>query len=70
MPERFEKPEQYINLLLVLGIKGDYETVSKIIYDCMRRKEEAIAYTLALEVSEMHGFNKKVLANIPIETEF
>jgi len=23
-----------------------------------------------LEISEIHGFNKKVLANIPIEAEF
>ena len=54
----------------VLGVKGDYEAVSKIIYDCVKRGELEIAYTLALEVSEMHGFNKKVLSNIPIEAEF
>jgi hypothetical protein len=56
--------------LQVLGVKGDYEAVSKIIYDCVKRGELEIAYTLALEVSEMHGFNKKVLSNIPIEAEF
>ena len=70
MPEKFTQATQYINLLTVLGVKGDYEAVSKIIYDCAKRGELAIAYTLALEVSEIHGFNKKVLSNIPIEAEF
>lgn len=54
----------------MLQIKGDYEIVSKIIYELVKRGEKEIAYTLALEVSEIHGFNKKVLASIPIEAEF
>jgi hypothetical protein len=34
----------------VLQIKGDYEIVSKIIYELVKRGEKEIAYTLALEV--------------------
>jgi hypothetical protein len=70
MPEKFASPAQYISLIQLLQVKGDYEAVSKIIYDCTKRGEFEIAYTLALEISEIHGFNKKVLANIPIESEF
>jgi hypothetical protein len=35
----------------------------------VKRKQLEIAYTLALEVSEMHGFNLKVAKAIPIEVE-
>lgn len=62
-------PQQYINVLQILYSKGDFEAVSRIIYDCLKTNQKEIAYTLALEVSEMHGFNKKVLASIPIEAE-
>ena len=68
--EGFNSPNQYLNLLQLLQIKGDYEIVSKIIYELVKKGEKEIAYTLALEVSEIHGFNKKVLASIPIEAEF
>ncbi len=37
MPEKFASSAQYINLIQVLQIKGDYEAVSKIIYDCTKR---------------------------------
>ena len=37
IPEKFSSPAQYINLIQVLQVKGDYEAVSKIIYDCARR---------------------------------
>lgn len=67
MPKQFSSPNQYINLVQVLQVKGDYEAVSKIIYDCTKRRELEVAFTLALEISEIHGFNKKVLANIPFE---
>lgn len=67
LPEKFSSPAQYISVVHLLQVKGDYEAVSKIIYDCTKRGELEIAYTLALEISEIHGFNKKVLANIPIE---
>lgn len=63
-------PSQYINILQVLQIKGDYEIVSRIIYELVKSGEKEVAYTLALEVSEIHGFNKKVLASIPIEPDF
>jgi hypothetical protein len=63
-------PSQYLNLLQVLQIKGDYETVSQIIYELVKKGEKEVAYTLALEVSEIHGFNKKVLASIPIEADY
>ncbi len=39
MPEKFSSPTQYINLIQLLQVKGDYEAVSKIIYDCTRRGE-------------------------------
>lgn len=39
IPENFSSPSQYINLIQVLQVKGDYEAVSKIIYDCTRRGE-------------------------------
>jgi 26S proteasome regulatory subunit N2 len=39
IPENFSCPHQYINLIQVLQVKGDYEAVSKIIYDCTRRGE-------------------------------
>lgn len=39
LPDQFSSPSQYINLLQVLGVKGDYEVVSKIIYDCTKRGE-------------------------------
>jgi hypothetical protein len=64
--EGFASPSQYLNLLQLLQIKGDYEIVSKIIYELVKKGEKEIAYTLALEVSEIHGFNKRVLASIPI----
>jgi hypothetical protein len=38
------------------------------VYDLLKNGQKEIAYTLALEVSEMNGFNKKVLAAIPIES--
>ena len=60
-------PSQYINILQVLYAKGDYENASRLIYECLKNNRKEIAYTLALEVSEMHGFNKKVLSAIPIE---
>jgi len=56
---------QYLNLLQLLYVKGDYELASKVIYELVKRGEKEIAYTLALEVSEIHGFNRKVLAAIP-----
>lgn len=37
IPEKFSSPTQYINLVQVLQVKGDYEAVSKIIYDCTKR---------------------------------
>ena len=37
IPEKFSTPAQYINLVQVLQVKGDYEAVSKIIYDCTKR---------------------------------
>ena len=39
IPESFSSPTQYINLIQVLQVKGDYEAVSKIIYDCTKRGE-------------------------------
>jgi hypothetical protein len=39
IPENFSSPTQYINLIHVLQVKGDYEAVSKIIYDCTKRGE-------------------------------
>ena len=62
-------PSQYINILQVLYAKGDFENASRLIYECLKNKHKEVAYTLALEVSEMHGFNKKVLSAIPIESE-
>lgn len=41
-------PSQYLNLLQVLQIKGDYETVSQIIYELVKKGEKEVAYTLAL----------------------
>lgn len=61
---------QYLNTIQILYIKGDYENASKIIYDCLKDGKKELAFSLALEVSEMHGFNKKVLSAIPIESEF
>ncbi len=37
IPEKFSSPTQYINLVQLLQVKGDYEAVSKIIYDCTKR---------------------------------
>ena len=37
MPEKFASPAQYISLIQLLQVKGDYEAVSKIIYDCTKR---------------------------------
>ena len=62
-------PNQYINILQILYAKGDFENASRLIYECLKNNKKEIAYTLALEVSEMHGFNKKVLSAIPIENE-
>ena len=39
IPSKFSSPSQYINLVQILQIKGDYEAVSKIIYDCTKRGE-------------------------------
>ena len=61
------EPTQYMNLLQLLQIKGDYENIAKAIYELIKRGEREIAYTLALEVSEINGFNKKVLDAIPVE---
>jgi len=61
------EPTQYMNLLQLLQIKGDYENIAKVIYELIKRGEREIAYTLALEVSEINGFNKKVLDAIPVE---
>lgn len=61
---------QYINLVIMFKYNNDYETVSGIIYELVKRKEVEIAFTLALEVSEMHGFNLKVANAIPVEVEF
>lgn len=44
-------PSQYISLLQMLYVKGDFEIVAKIIYDCVKRNEREISYTLALEVA-------------------
>lgn len=46
--EGFNSPNQYLNLLQLLQIKGDYEIVSKIIYELVKKGEKEIAYTLAL----------------------
>jgi hypothetical protein len=46
--EGFSSPNQYLNLFQLLQIKGDYEIVSKIIYELVKRGEKEIAYTLAL----------------------
>lgn len=70
IPEKLSTPTQYLNILQILQVKGDFERVAQIIYECVKREEREIAYTLALEVSEMHGFNKKVLASIPIENAY
>lgn len=53
-----------------MQIKGDYENAAKVIYELIKRGEKEVAYTLALEVSEIHGFNKKVLDSIPVEPGF
>lgn len=63
-------PMQYINLVIMFKYNDDFATVSSIIYELIKRKELEIAYTLALEVSEMHGFNAKVAEAIPIEVGF
>lgn len=65
-----EEPAQYLNLLQILQIKGDYENAAKAIYELVKRGEKEIAYTLALEVSEINGFNSKVLEAIPVEPGF
>jgi 26S proteasome regulatory subunit N2 len=70
IPPNGLSPAQYMNLLQVLQVKGDYETVSQLIYELVKKGEKEVAYTLALEVSEIHGFNKRVLASIPIEAEY
>lgn len=59
-------PNQYINMMILFKSNNDYETVSKLIYECVKKRELEIAYTLALEVGEMHGFNHKVAAALPI----
>lgn len=64
------EPSQYLNLLQILQVKGDYENVARIIYELIKKDEKEIAFTLALEISEIHGFNKKVLDAIPVEPEF
>lgn len=58
---------EYLNILQILYAKGDYESASRLIYECLKSNQKEIAYTLALEVSEWHGFNKKVLSAMPIE---
>mgnify|MGYP000962591936 FL=1 len=63
-------PIQYINLVIMFKYNDDFATVSALIYELVKRKELEIAYTLALEVSEMHGFNSKVAKAIPIEVGF
>ena len=60
------QPAHYLNLLQVLQIKGDYENVARVIYELIKKGDKEIAYTLALEVSEINGFNKKVLDSIPV----
>jgi hypothetical protein len=37
IPLKFSSPNQYINLVQLLQVKGDYDAVSKIIYDCTKR---------------------------------
>lgn len=63
-------PMQYINMMILFKCNDDYETVSRLIYECIKKKELEIAYTLALEVGEMQGFNHKVVASLPIEVGF
>lgn len=67
-PGKFSASE-YINILQILYAKGDYESASRLIYECLRSNQKEVAYTLAHEVSEWHGFNKKVLSAMPIENE-
>ena len=33
-------PQQYISILQILYVKGDYESVSKIIYDCLKNNQK------------------------------
>lgn len=54
----------------MLQIKGDYENVARVIYELVKQGDKEIAYSLALEVSEINCFNKKVLDAIPVEPEF
>jgi hypothetical protein len=43
-----EEPNQYLNLIQILQIKGDYENAAKLIYELIKKGEKEIAYTLAL----------------------
>ena len=40
-----EEPNQYLNLIQILQIKGDYENAA---YELIKKGEKEIAYTLAL----------------------
>jgi hypothetical protein len=40
--------------------------VARIIYELVKKGDLEVAYTLALEVSEINGFNKRVLDAIPV----
>lgn len=51
-------------------MRGDYENVARIIYELVGRGETEVAYTLALEVSQINGFNKKVLEAIPVQPDW
>lgn len=35
--ERVHTPNQYLNLLQILQIKGDYEIIAKIIYELVKK---------------------------------
>lgn len=37
IPDHFNSPIQYLNLLQLLQLKGDYENTAKIIYDLVKR---------------------------------
>ena len=67
MPPKFSNSTQYLSMLQLLQVKGDNEAVSKLIYDLVKGGERETAFMLALEVSEMHGFSRRVLEGIPIE---
>lgn len=40
IPNNFNSPTQYLNLLQILQIKGDYENVSKVIYELVKKGEK------------------------------